>query len=160
MEHVLKEVISEVDKDGGGTLSLDEFEHIMEIIALREGFTRSEHKLFTDLFVRFDNDKSGEIDTRELSNILAWLGFAFDQGRLEAIVRDVDVDGSGSISESEFMVCMRKVREQEIRILKQAIDEADYDGSQTISGRELDTVLSTLGYIPDRDVVKEALIAA
>merc|ERR1719313_397806 len=109
-----------------------------------------------ELFKRFDKDGTGEMDTKELLGVVTWLGYACDVELLDSILREVDVDGSGSINEREFLVCMRKVRDREIQCVKDAIAANDQDGSGTISGSELGELLKSLGYIPDPEAVAEA----
>lgn len=55
---------------------------------------------------------------------------------------------------------MRKIREREVRQVKQLVEQNDADGSGTLSGDEVDAFIESLGYFPDRNAVKEAAIAA
>jgi len=156
MNHVLKEVIDEVDRDGEGQLDLNEFEKCLELITTREGFCLQEYDDFMEVYRRFDRDGSGEIDTHEFLKILRWLGYTIAADMATEIAQEVDFDGSGTFSEQEFMACMKRVREHEISMVKAAIQAHDNDGSGTISGAELEAVFNTLGYIPDPVAVSEA----
>jgi len=156
MKHVLSEVIEEVDEDGGGTLCLEEFEHVMELLRTRNGFTKGEYEHFMDLFQRFDKDKTGEMDTKELIAVVTWLGFAVIPDFLDGVLKEVDVDGSGCINAREYLVCMKKIRDREIQGVKDAITANDADGSGTLSSAELADLLRSIGYIPDEDAVIEA----
>merc|ERR1719215_1386732 len=118
MTHVLDEVIAEVDTDGQGTLSFEEFEKAMDIITKRKGFSKSEYLRYLSIFRKFDRDESGEIDTKEFGGILSWLGFSLPKAEIALIVKSVDFDGSGSVSPREFMMCMRKIKEQEVEKVK------------------------------------------
>eukprot|EP00931_Biecheleriopsis_adriatica_P060303 TRINITY_DN36202_c0_g1_i1.p1 TRINITY_DN36202_c0_g1~~TRINITY_DN36202_c0_g1_i1.p1 ORF type:complete len:993 (-),score=227.74 TRINITY_DN36202_c0_g1_i1:28-2868(-) len=161
MSHVLKEVIEEVDEDGRGTLDLDEFKQLMDVILLREGFTKSEYEEFIGIFERFDRDGSGEIDVKELAALLNWLGFASDTTKLKAVVSEVDVDGSGEINQREYLMCMRKLRETELKRVVELIAQCDEDGGGTISKGEAIGILKGLGYEPyDLKVIQEAGAAA
>eukprot|EP00913_Durusdinium_trenchii_P032763 g30670.t1 len=135
MSHVLDEVINEVDTSGLGTLNLDEFKQIMQLLLVREGFSKSEHEEleglpsrrtprevwkfrvpshsgseFITVFQRYDRDNSGECDANELAAILNWLGFAWSRDRMKAVLKEVDVDESGCLNLREFILCMRKAR--------------------------------------------------
>ena len=73
---------------------------------------------------------------------------------VKAIAREVDVDHSGSLDLHEFLMCMRKVRENEIQVLKAAIQEHDTDGSKSLSVNELEPLLDSLGYMADREAYR------
>lgn len=155
MGHVVREVLNEVDASGNGKLNFDEFKEVLELIQTREGFTQRECAAFEELFERFDRDASGAIDVKELSGILGWLGFSFNQERTAQIVRDVDIDGDCAISGREFLVCLRRIREAEIRIVTQILESCDEDGNGTIGPNEFPTIFRALGYEPDSDAVWE-----
>merc|ERR1719221_1992508 len=112
----------------------------MDLILVREGFTRKEFDVVMDIMRRFDNDASGSIDTKELIGILGWLGYNWAPARVQAILKEVDVDDSGTINEREFLMCMRKVRDCELATIAEAIRANDLDGSGTVSGDEIVTV--------------------
>jgi len=156
MEHVLKEVLGEVDGDGTGCLNFQEFELLMDLLRMREGFTLREYTDFTTLFKKFDRDGSGEMDALELQSILVWLGYNFDRDKTMAVVKEVDTNCSGSVNLREFLVCMRKVREQEIEVIHGVIARTDIDGDGTISREELPGVLQALGYVPEMNAVWES----
>lgn len=157
MSHVLDEVIDEVDTSGLGTLNLDEFKSIMQLIQMREGFSKSEYEEFIAVFQRFDRDNSNECDAAELASILNWLGFAWSRDRMKAVLKEVDVDQSGSLDLREFILCMRKVGEVELKAVKKAMADADADGNGLISKSEMPDLLKGLGYDPwDVHVILEA----
>eukprot|EP00930_Biecheleria_cincta_P069678 TRINITY_DN57389_c0_g1_i1.p1 TRINITY_DN57389_c0_g1~~TRINITY_DN57389_c0_g1_i1.p1 ORF type:complete len:1135 (-),score=281.36 TRINITY_DN57389_c0_g1_i1:70-3474(-) len=158
MSHVLEEVIAEVDIDGKGSLDLGEFKTLMDMLNLREGFTKSEYDELLQVFEAFDRDGSEELATQELATLLNFLGFAWGPQRTQAIIEDVDVDESGSINKKEFLVCMRKIRNEELQLVARQIRESDEDGSGTVAPTEMATLLKGLGYDPwDTAVVEEAL---
>eukprot|EP00927_Polykrikos_kofoidii_P076923 TRINITY_DN73939_c0_g1_i1.p1 TRINITY_DN73939_c0_g1~~TRINITY_DN73939_c0_g1_i1.p1 ORF type:complete len:1041 (-),score=166.53 TRINITY_DN73939_c0_g1_i1:149-3271(-) len=156
MEHVLDELVREVDADGEGLLDRSEFDKLLELLRSREGFTRKECDSFMVAYRRFDRDSSGDIDVKELISILTWLGFSPDGSNTAEILRQVDVDNSGSINEREFLICMRKVREREIARIQDVIRRSDTDRNEMISISEIGELLRALGYVPDMDAVFEA----
>lgn len=156
LPHVLKEVINDVDSDGSGLLSLNEFFNLLECLYECEGFSRQERIHLSDLFKRFDSNGNGYIPTEGLHGLLGWLGYHLAAEEARDIAGQVDVDGSGNIDFQEVLVCMRKVRDMEIKSLKAAIVEFDQDKSGSLSSEELEPLLMSLGYIPDRAAVIEA----
>mmetsp|Transcript_88313 Transcript_88313/g.169151 ORF Transcript_88313/g.169151 Transcript_88313/m.169151 type:complete len:1416 (-) Transcript_88313:75-4322(-) len=155
MRDVLDEAIAEVDVNKSGNLDLEEFYEVMKLLREREGFSRKETKYFMEVFEKFDRDYSGSIDTQELSNLLNYLGFSLDSNGANLICREVDVDGSGSLDRHEFLVCMRKVRDREVKLLKALMVEFDKDETDLVDPDQLHCLLNTLGYFVDDDVMEE-----
>jgi len=156
MRHVLAEVILEVDEDQSGHVDMQEFFHVMELLRGREGFQKETWENYMDAFHKFDRDDSDEIDSSELVGVLNYVGYATSPQDVETIIKEVDVDGSGTMNEHEFLMCMRKVRDRELEKLKKAISASDADGSGTIGIDELKALLQSLGYFPDIQAVNEA----
>eukprot|EP00441_Pelagodinium_beii_P043394 CAMPEP_0197627016 /NCGR_PEP_ID=MMETSP1338-20131121/5749_1 /TAXON_ID=43686 ORGANISM="Pelagodinium beii, Strain RCC1491" /NCGR_SAMPLE_ID=MMETSP1338 /ASSEMBLY_ACC=CAM_ASM_000754 /LENGTH=1038 /DNA_ID=CAMNT_0043197627 /DNA_START=1 /DNA_END=3117 /DNA_ORIENTATION=- len=146
MSHVLQQAIEEVDEDGRGELDLEEFKNLMRMLVTREGFSRDEYENFVCIYQRFDRDGSGTCSTKELSSILNWLGYSVPADVVAQIAGEVDVDGSGEIDEREFLMCMRKVRERELKIVVKVMEESDADGSGTLSMTEVVDIVKGLGY--------------
>jgi len=157
MQHVLMEVAHEVDEDGHGSVSLEEFRKVVDILIGRHGFSKKEYDGFVDIFSRFDRDGSGEMDAKELRAALVWLGYVFEEEKALAVLEEVDVNKSGRLDQREFMMCMRKVQQAEMRSIKEAIRRTDQDGdSSTITKQEIPLVFNSLGYFPDAEAVAEA----
>lgn len=152
---VLEQVIEEVDEDGSGCVGFDEFEKVMEIMRVREGFTKNEVAEFDHAFKKFDRDMSGEIDTTELLLILGWLGYSQNEANVDEVVSKVDFDGSGSVSREEFLVCMRQLRQKEVDHVRALMASCDADGSGTLNSKELHGLLKALGYNLSPDVLRE-----
>jgi len=160
MTHVLSEVIAEVDEDGSGVIELPEFEKVLDILRIREGFTHKEYTDFMSVYHRFDRDNSGELDTKELSSILSWLGYSVSAERVHEIADEVDIDGSGTINEREYLMCMRRVREKEIAQVNLMVKKCDQDGNGLIDCDEIEAFLKSLGYFPDAIAIEEAILKA
>jgi len=160
MKCVLNELLLEVDEDDSGHLDSNEFRFVMDLIRIREGFTRKEYDTFVRLFEKYDSNKSGDMDTTELQDILHWLGFPLDAEETALVVSKVDIDKSGTVNKSEFIVCMRHVREKELTTIRSIIEENDDDRSGTLGKSELHLALKGLGYHPEPEAIREALEAA
>jgi len=79
-------------------------------------FSRKEIQDYTKQFKGFDIDGDGEIDFRELTQMMEKLKQPQTHIGLKAILKEVDEDHSGGISLREFMLIFRKVRTGEIKL--------------------------------------------
>merc|ERR1711871_183409 len=129
MTHVVHDIITEVEPKVPDELSFDEFWQVMLHLRINEGFTRAEVEHFNKLFEKFDANGCENLQVKELSRILVYLGHAMEKSDVEAILKEVDVGGNGSLDVREFRMCMRKVREREVAKMQQVFDECDEDGS-------------------------------
>mmetsp|Transcript_46260 Transcript_46260/g.107578 ORF Transcript_46260/g.107578 Transcript_46260/m.107578 type:complete len:1040 (+) Transcript_46260:138-3257(+) len=158
MRHVLEELIREVDETGEGTLDLAEFEGLMGVLRVREGFTKREYDEFMAIYLRFDADASGEIDALELQGILVYLGFSSaTENVVQDLLHEYDIANNGAVDQCHFIACMRKVREIELEEIRATMARHDVDGSGTINLEELEEVLRSLGYYPDVDIIREVV---
>lgn len=156
MRHVLHEVFREVDADGSGVLNLTEFYSVMDILRGREGFSKQDHEALVNAFQKFDRDGTGSIDRPELVGILSYLGIGTSLEAARELIQDVDENGNGEMSQREFLLCMRKVRDRELTKIKESIVKADFDNSGTLNGTELKGMLESLGYFPSDEAIADA----
>jgi len=100
----LKEIMSGIDADGSGVIDYTEF-----LAASLDKHCYVEEDVCWQAFRVFDKDGSGKISKEELSHVIADDGvkalFAKD---MEALMKEVDMDGDGEIDFQEFMQMMRK----------------------------------------------------
>jgi Ca2+-binding EF-hand superfamily protein len=129
----------ELDADGSG------------LIDFREFLDWWQHHGMQRVFMRFDHDKSGAIDTHELSELLASLGLRLTPQQLQAAQSLLDPDGDGSISWAEYLKWWERFDVQRI------FERYDADGSGAISARELQLLCADLGVHLSKREVKDAL---
>uniref|UniRef100_H3BH85 Troponin C, skeletal muscle n=1 Tax=Latimeria chalumnae TaxID=7897 RepID=H3BH85_LATCH len=68
---------------------------------------------FKAAFDMFDADGGGDISTKELGTVMKILGQNPSREELDAIIEEVDEDGSGTIDFEEFLVMMvRQMKEE------------------------------------------------
>ncbi len=63
---------------------------------------------FRAAFELFDKDRDGQITTKELGTIMRNLGQNPNETELTVMIKEVDVDGSGTIDFKEFLGLMVK----------------------------------------------------
>lgn len=102
---------------------------------------------FYHAFQLFDEDGSGSITVDELGDVMQQLGQKATKSELNAMVAEVDADGSGSIEFPEFLVMLvRKMRDADSKEeLKAAFRYFDRDGNGFISAAELREVMVSIG---------------
>eukprot|EP00929_Paragymnodinium_shiwhaense_P070003 TRINITY_DN35393_c0_g1_i1.p1 TRINITY_DN35393_c0_g1~~TRINITY_DN35393_c0_g1_i1.p1 ORF type:complete len:1242 (-),score=267.32 TRINITY_DN35393_c0_g1_i1:628-4353(-) len=165
LDHVLEELLEEVkefrpsagESKDSNVLDLASAMKMLDLLRLREGFTRSEYESFVEVFQNFDRDGSGEMDARELQNFLQWFGFPCDQRSCQNILMRYDIDGTGSLRLSEVLLCTACFRDKEIHTLEKTIEAQDSDGNGTLNVDELEDMLKALNYVVDSDAVDDAL---
>ncbi|KAK2970391.1 hypothetical protein RJ640_011940 [Escallonia rubra] len=95
----LKLMLSEVDRDGNGCISLQEFGHPACDTELR------------DLFDFFDTDRDGRITAEELSNVFASIGVGrFTLEECRRMISGVDSKGDGFVCFEDFSLMMEQQR--------------------------------------------------
>lgn len=90
----LQDLIQEVDIDRSGSIEFDEFKTLM---IARQGDQQSRLEL---AFSIFDKDHSGHITADEMQSVMSQFGLT--DVELDALVKEVDEDGDGSIGFAEF----------------------------------------------------------
>lgn len=155
---VLAEILEEVDEDGTGSLSFDEFIAVLDLLRKREGFTQREIAEFYSAFDRFLVTGHQEISTGSMQGILGWLGYSPEDKDVEELVAETDADGSGRLNRSEFLHAMRIYREREVARIKAFFAANDLDASGTLGKSELLVLMNQLRHPIRSDVLKELVI--
>jgi calmodulin len=102
---------------------------------------------FKEAFSLFDKDGDGSITIQELGTVMRSLGQNPTEVELKDMIREVDVDGNGTIDFSEFLNLMaRKMKDTDSdEELKEAFKVFDKDQNGFISAAELRHVMINLG---------------
>jgi len=153
MFHVLSEAFREVDARDRGRINVDAFDKLMDSLAARQCFTSTEHEDFHRIYQRHDRDSSGSVNKEDLVSILGWLGYAGEQERAEDAAQEVS---GTTMTEREFIFCMRKVHEFEIQLIRDTVIAKDEQKDDRVPAQKLGDVLRLLGYLdPDSKAIKE-----
>ncbi|KAF5281901.1 hypothetical protein FQR65_LT14485 [Abscondita terminalis] len=102
----LEQMLSEVDVDGDGNVSFEEFVEIAWTAGAGRDHvisTEEEEKELRDAFRVFDKHNRGYITPSDLRAVLQCLGEDLSEEEIEAMIKEVDVDGDGRIDFYEFV---------------------------------------------------------
>lgn len=100
----IKKMVAEIDKDGTGTLSFEEFLNLMTT-KMAEKDTKEE---IMKAFRLFDDDETGKISFRNLQRVAKELGENLTDEELHEMIMEADRDGDHEISQEEFLRIMKK----------------------------------------------------
>ena len=84
------EVMSQLDVDGSGTISFEEYLRWFDLHDIQSEFNK------------YDDDESGSINKKEFAKLVATLGVNLTRKESTYIFKKLDVDGSGVITFDEF----------------------------------------------------------
>jgi len=82
-------MISEIDKDGSGTIDVEEFLDMMRKKMLEEKNLEEE---MDKAFYFFDDTGDGFIDLKKLKKVVADLGEEYDEDLLNTMITSADID--------------------------------------------------------------------
>lgn len=98
----IKMVVNEMDIDGDGEISFEEFVKVMGDKFYRR-YTSSEIRA---AFNHFDKDNNGFISAEELKECMKKLGKNFTDREINRMIKSIDRDGNGMISLEEFALLL------------------------------------------------------
>lgn len=103
-EEELQQMLHDVDIDGDGCFSFEEFVEIVYNMGNTESSTKEEEeKELRDAFRVFDKHNRGYISASDLRAVLQCLGEDLSEEEIEDMIKEVDVDGDGRIDFLEFV---------------------------------------------------------
>jgi len=101
----LTKMVSDVDKDGNGTIEFPEF---LSMMTAKMSNTATDEEI-AKCFKLFDHDATGQITLKNLIHARSILGMGdVSDAQLENMLKQADRSGRGSISLADFMRLMRK----------------------------------------------------
>jgi calmodulin len=98
----IDDMIREVDTDGDGNISFDEF-----VVMMQKG--GDEDAELREAFNVFDKDKNGFIDRDEIKDVLKTLtGVEHSETEIDLMIKEADTNNDGKVSFQEFKKMMGK----------------------------------------------------
>ena len=102
----LKMMIEGLDEDGDGTVTEEEFLHMMVPIVEKEEENSSMEDVAKRMFEILDDDHSGAVTTSEFKETLAKLGVIMSYEEVRELFHEYDDDLDGLMDEEEFVNMM------------------------------------------------------
>jgi len=95
----LRKLFDTADKSGDAKISFDEFKFVMDQVP------KKVHKsaYIRQLCKEFDKDGNGEVDAKELRQVLSEPGENIPQEELDQLIASCDADGSGTLNYEELL---------------------------------------------------------
>eukprot|EP01054_Gregarina_sp_Poly1_P003280 Gregarina_sp_Poly_1__3279@NODE_1939_length_3040_cov_145_079717_g361_i1_p2_GENE_NODE_1939_length_3040_cov_145_079717_g361_i1NODE_1939_length_3040_cov_145_079717_g361_i1_p2_ORF_typecomplete_len298_score52_37EFhand_7/PF13499_6/1_1e14EFhand_7/PF13499_6/2_5e15EFhand_1/PF00036_32/0_002EFhand_1/PF00036_32/5_8e05EFhand_1/PF00036_32/0_0002EFhand_1/PF00036_32/9e06EFhand_8/PF13833_6/0_1EFhand_8/PF13833_6/2_1e07EFhand_8/PF13833_6/0_0011EFhand_8/PF13833_6/4_8e07EFhand_6/PF13405_6/0_00059EFhand_6/PF13405_6/0_ len=127
---------------------------LINLMAHQLDFTGGQVKLISQVFNNLDKDQNGLLSAEELAQGLRNAGL--QPWEITKIIQALDIDGSGSISYTEFLAACYTWRESELNIVWTAFNKLDTDSDGVISVEEFSRLL--LGSETDQDLTQSRLV--
>uniref|UniRef100_A0A1B0GA75 EF-hand domain-containing protein n=1 Tax=Glossina morsitans morsitans TaxID=37546 RepID=A0A1B0GA75_GLOMM len=100
----IKRMVAEIDKEGTGRISYDDFLHLMTM-KMAEKDTKEE---ILKAFRLFDDDETGKISFKNLKRVAKELGETLTDEELREMIDEADLDNDGEVNQEEFLRIMKK----------------------------------------------------
>eukprot|EP00095_Tigriopus_kingsejongensis_P010067 maker-scaffold1953_size24025-snap-gene-0.3 protein:Tk10067 transcript:maker-scaffold1953_size24025-snap-gene-0.3-mRNA-1 annotation:"Calmodulin" len=99
----LQEMINEIDQDGNGCISFNEFVYLMTKNVHEDGDIEEEIR---EAFRVFDREGHGFITVPDLCQVLTTLGDKLTEEESEELISEADIDGDGNVNYEEFVTML------------------------------------------------------
>ncbi|XP_051647813.1 centrin-2 isoform X1 [Manacus candei] len=100
----IKKMISDIDKEGTGKISFDDFLAVMT----QKMAEKDSKEEILKAFKLFDDDETGKISFQNLKRVARELGENLTDEELQEMIHEADRDGDGEVDEQEFLRIMKK----------------------------------------------------
>jgi len=100
----LQELISEIDQDGNGSISFNEFVWLMT----KEIHDNDIEEEIREAFRVLDREGHGFITVPDLTHVLQTLGEKLSSEETQELIFEADLDGDGNINYEEFVTMLFK----------------------------------------------------
>lgn len=100
---LFQEMINEIDQDGNGCISFNEFVYLMTKNVHEDGDIEEEIR---EAFRVFDREGHGFITVPDLCQVLTTLGDKLTKEESEELISEADIDGDGNVNYEEFVTML------------------------------------------------------
>lgn len=125
---------------------VSELFRFVEVYRSREGFDRSQAFEIEQAFVRYDQKGgAGEITIYEAAKVLRWFGYVLPWEEFHLLAKQVDIDRNGLLDFVETRKLMRKFRERDLKIFREAFVRHDVKRRGRLTDEQMWRALRSLG---------------
>ncbi|ENN80482.1 hypothetical protein YQE_03086, partial [Dendroctonus ponderosae] len=139
----LEDVIEEIDEDGNGEVSFEEFANLAARFLIEE--EEDTDAIQTELkgaFRMYDREGNGFITIEVLREILQELDEKLTDDDLDSMIDEIDIDGSGTV---------------DWEVLKKAFDTFDVEKKGSIGTQMVRTIFAMLGITTTEQILNEII---
>lgn len=151
----IEETLTKVDKNKDRLLDFGEFFDFIETWQRQEGFLDEEASALKEVFDRFDEDDSGDVNILELADLLRELGYNETLEEIRVFLLEVDASGDNSLDFPEYMRLMRLHRHTELTKLLDIFKQFAENDHGVLSGTDVRRALQVAGYTPSYTVLRK-----
>ena len=126
-------------------------------------FTEKEQKSFRNAFTLFDKDHDGKLSTKEVDDVLRFLGKDPSDYEMEFVVKDLDMYGNGTIAFPQFLKLLsQKYNDTKFNVeeMKAVFRIFDKDGDGYITADEIQEEMSKHGDVFTDQQIKQMMEGA
>ena len=126
-------------------------------------FTEKEQKSFRNAFTLFDKDHDGKLSTKEVDDVLRFLGKDPSEYELEFVLKDLDMYGNGTLTFPQFLKLLsQKYNDTKFNVeeMKAVFRIFDKDGDGYITSDEIQEEMSTHGAVFSDQQIKQMMEGA
>jgi len=122
-------------------ITISNFFLFLEVYRYREGLDRTQIMDLDAAFRKYDRDGFGEVDVEYVGNVLRWMGYSANFNVQQMLIKEVDIDESGTLDAVEMRKLVRKFQEKELMSWTAAFNSSLQRGETCL---EVETCVRTL----------------
>ena len=126
-------------------------------------FTEKEQKSFRNAFTLFDKDHDGKLSTKEVDDVLRFLGKDPTEYEMEFVLKDLDMYGNGTLTFPQFLKLLsQKYNDTKFNVeeMKAVFRIFDKDGDGYITSDEIQEEMSKHGDVFSDQQIKQMMEGA
>ncbi|HEX3021807.1 MAG TPA: EF-hand domain-containing protein [Lachnospiraceae bacterium] len=132
-----EEDYGDIDADGDGTISTDEYDALMSQMGITDAPSSEE------FFTKYDTDGDGEITSEEMDSIKPRKPMGPPPSEEESVAEGIDADGDGTISADEYDTLVSQMGVTDALSAEEFFTKYDTNEDGEISADEAEAIQST-----------------